>query len=352
MARTTAAWAAPVRPLAAAGVAALLLAALLGGLQRAGWAPWPQLAVAASVSHGALMVGGWLGTVIALERAVALKTRLAWAAPALSALGGAALASGHFAGGDLLLCGAAAAFTATGAQLLRRQRAVHHGVMILAGAAWLAGNAGAAWGAAHDAVLAAWFAFLVLTIAAERLEMTRLLRRHPAAQPAFLAIVALLLGGVALAYAQPAAGLAIYGTALVALAAWLATQDIARITVRQHGLPRYMAVALWLGYGWLAFGGVAWLGMAFGCPGREAAVHALGLGFVISMVMAHAPVIVPALARVKLRFSAAFYAPLALLHLSLAWRLAVDLPSGALLNAAAFALFALTAAGAALAARR
>ena len=113
-----------------------------------------------------------------------------------------------------------------------------------------------------------------------------------------------------------------------------------------------MAVALWLGYGWLAFGGVAWLGMAFGCPGREAAVHALGLGFVISMVMAHAPVILPALARVKLRFSAAFYAPLALLHLSLAWRLAVDLPSGALLNAAAFALFALTAAGAALAARR
>jgi hypothetical protein len=51
------------------------------------------------------------------------------------------------------------------------------------------------------------------------------------------------------------------------------------------------------------------------------ALHALGLGFTFSMVIGHAPVIVPALAGVRLRFGAWFYAPLLLLHASLACRL-------------------------------
>ena len=56
------------------------------------------------------------------------------------------------------------------------------GIVLLAGAfAWLAGNLSFAAGAASHAVLPWWFAFLVMTIAAERLEMTRLRRRRPAA---------------------------------------------------------------------------------------------------------------------------------------------------------------------------
>ncbi len=70
------------------------------------------------------------------------------------------------------------------------------------------------------------------------------------------------------------------------------------------------------------------------------------------MVMAHAPVILPAVAGVKLQFGPGFYVPLALLHGSLLFRLAVDRSWGALLNSAALALFALTAAAAALLWRR
>jgi hypothetical protein len=40
-----------------------------------------------------------------------------------------------------------------------------------------------------------WFAFLVLTVAAERLEMTRLMRQRPGAARALHAIVAALLLG-------------------------------------------------------------------------------------------------------------------------------------------------------------
>jgi len=117
-------------------------------------------------------------------------------------------------------------------------------------------------------------------------------------------------------------------------------------------------VCLLGGYAWLAVGGVAWGAMALGLPVRDAAMHALGLGFIVSMVMGHAPVILPAVARIKLLFGGWFYLPLALLHGSLAWRLAggwADLQvrgAGAVWNACALGLFGVTVAGAALAWRR
>jgi len=76
------------------------------------------------------------------------------------------------------------------------------------------------------------------------------------------------------------------------------------------------------------------------------------------MMLGHAPVILPAIARVKLLFGRAFYLPLALLHLSLAVRLAggfLDAGArafGAAGNAVAILVFALTVAGAAIAWRR
>jgi hypothetical protein len=113
-----------------------------------------------------------------------------------------------------------------------------------------------------------------------------------------------------------------------------------------------MAVALLAGYAWLALGGLAWAAMAAGLAARDAALHAVGLGFVLSMVMAHAPVILPAVAGVRLAFGPWFYAPLALLHASLVLRLAVAPAAGATLNALALLLFALTVIGSALAGRR
>jgi hypothetical protein len=346
---------APLR-LAAAGVIGLILvAAVLGGLQRLGVAPAPALTANAALSHGALMIGAWLGTVIALERAVALKTALARSAPPLAAAGGLALLAGTDVTGAALLCAAATAFALAHVELLRRQRVPHVFVLALAALCWWGGNAAFAFAAptAATPVLAAWFAFLVLTIAAERLELTRLKRRHVAAQPVFFAIVAALVAGVSAGFVWPAVGGMLFSAALVTLAIWLATQDVALVTIHQRGLPRYMAVALLAGYAWLAAGGVAWGATALGqAAARDTALHALGLGFVLSMVMAHAPVILPAVAGVRLAFGSWFYAPLALLHGSLLLRLAWAPAPGATLNALALLLFALTVIGSALAWRR
>lgn len=335
-----------------------LVAAIGGGLLRAGvgWQALPDSATAgrAAVAHAALMMSGFLGTAIALERAVAVKLRWAFASPFMSGIGGLLLLAGYTGAGAWLGVIAALVFVGINLVIVKRLPAAHTMLLLVGALAWLAGAGSFASGQPGDAFVPWWFAFLVSTIAAERLEMTRLTRRHPAAQPALLALVFALLAGAALSAPAPALGGLVYGAALAALAVWLGVFDIARRTVLTHGLGRYMAVCLLGGYVWLGVAGIAWAGMAIGMPTRDAALHALGLGFVISLVMGHAPVILPAVARVKLHFGRGFYVPVALLHASLVLRLAGGLmipelrAAGAALNAVALALFAATVAGSAI----
>lgn len=351
-----------MKPLFGLSVLTLLLAAVAGGLLRvgivlpgAGDAAW--LGHAAG-SHAALMIGAFLGSAIGIERAVAVKRRLAFTAPLASVLGGLCLLGGQAAAGAWLLVAASAAFVVVNLVIVRRQQAAHTVLLLVAAFAWLAGNLLFALSARPAAPLPCWFAFLAMTIAAERLEMTRVMRRGPEVGLLLFAVLALLLAGAAWFVTSPASGGLLYGIALTLLAMWFGWFDVARRTVRAHGLARYMAVALLGGYAWLAVAGLAWIGMAFGLPLRDTALHALGLGFIVSMMMGHAPVILPAMARVKLSFGGWFYAPLLALHVSLALRLGVGYTDfawrarGALFNAAALALFILTVAGAALAWRR
>lgn len=146
---------------------------------------------------------------------------------------------------------AALAFVATTLALHARQPAPHATLAVAAACAW-AGGAGAIQvaGGPADAAIAAWLAFLVGTIAAERLEMTRLTRRRPGTGATLAAAVSLLGVGVAASAVSPRVGGLAYGSGLVAIAAWLLVHDVARRTVSVPGLPRYMAVCLLAGYAW------------------------------------------------------------------------------------------------------
>lgn len=337
-------------------VAASLLAGILGGLLRVGVAVSPGDWLArAALAHAALVMGGFFGTVIGIERAVAAKRRAGWLAPLASGFAGVALLSGATALAGGLLVAAASVFVAVNVGLWKKQPAPHTALLLASAAAWWVGNLLFAGGAAGTAVLPWWFAFLVMTIAAERLEMTRLMRRRPGAQSSLLVVLVLLVLGAGVSAVSALAGGVLFGAALLALAGWLLAFDVARRTVRAEGLPRYMAVCLLGGYAWLAAGGIAWAATALGWPARDAALHALGLGFIFSMMLGHAPVILPAVARVKLQFGAFFYVPLAALHASLALRLfwgasdAAQRAAGATFNAAAIALFAATVVGSAVA---
>jgi hypothetical protein len=147
--------------------------------------------------------------------------------------------------------------------------------------------------------------------------------RSDRVQQLLIAAIALFAAGLVISIFAERAGMRIAGVGLVAQAAWLARYDVARRTVRTGGVTRFMASALLAGYVWLACAGALWTATAAlsDGPAYDASLHAVFLGFVMSMVFAHAPVTVPAVLRMQLPFTRGFYGHLALLHLSLALRL-------------------------------
>ena len=335
-----------------------LLIGVGAGLARLGWGV-PELAASAAASHGPLMIGGFFGVVIALERAVAIGRYWAYFGPLLAGVSTLAAIAGAPLAQAWLLALAGIVFLAASLDVWRRQRALFTLTLALGAACWPLGSVlWAAGFAVHD-VVTWWLAFLILTIAGERLELSRFLPPSGSARRAFVAIVGVILAGL-LAFASRA-GVPLFALGSLALSVWLVKQDIARRTVRKQGLTRFIAVCLLSGYGWLAIGAVTMLagGFAPGTRSHDAALHAIALGFVFSMVFGHAPIILPAVLRVTMRYHWSFYVPLALLHGSLALRLAGDAAgrfdwtrAGGMLNAVALAAFIVGTAGAVLRARR
>lgn len=310
-------------PLLALALVALL-AGLWAGLLRLGL-DVPELRPALAGLHGPLLVLGFLGTQIGLERAVALRRRWPYLAPAAAGAGALWLLLGlPLAAGQALLAVAGLALTAVSVAVYRLAPAMHNAIMGLGAAAWAAGAIAWLAGAEISRVVPLLAAFLVLTIVGERLELSRL-RRPPASARLLLLIPVLAFAaGALLVLADPVAGVRLAGAGLLGQALWLARYDVARRTIRVPGATRYMAVALLCGYVWLAVGGVVWLvqGDLLGAGfAYDAMVHAIFIGFVFSMVFAHAPVIVPAVLGVALPYRPSFYAPLALLHIGLVVRL-------------------------------
>ncbi|MFT3736261.1 MAG: hypothetical protein QM776_14780 [Rhodocyclaceae bacterium] len=325
---------------------AALVAGVLSGLARLGVAV-PGFAVQLAGQHGALMVGGFFGTLIGLERAVALGRAWPYAAPAMSGLATLCLLAGLPGPAPLLMCLAALCMFAACASVWLRQRVAHHLALMLAALAWLLGNLVWALQGHVLAAVALWAAFLILTIAGERLELSRFVPTPLWARRVFGGIVAVLLLGAADSVFA-AWGLQLFAAALLALALWLLRYDIARRTVRVAGLTRYMALCLLSGYVWLGIAAVLGLlgAMAPGHALRDAALHALLLGFVLAMVFGHAPVILPALTRMGFRWHRGFYVPLLALHATLGARVLAGLIAdfslrqhAALGNALVIALF-------------
>lgn len=276
--------------------------------------------------HGILMVLGFLGTVISLERSVALRRRWGYLAPA--GLGAGALLTLSPAPellGQLVLLGGAVILIGVYGALWRR---AHDDIVLaqLVGAV-LAAAAVAVWIRTDvPTVLILLSGFIVVTIAAERVELARLTLPRSSGDVLLAGTAAMGAAG-AIALVWPAAGGRSFGVALAVSALWLATHDVAVRTIRGRGLPRFAAAAMLAGYAWLVVAAGAWV--AAGAAGTgwayDTVVHAVFLGFGMSMVMAHAPVILPSVLRVKLPYHPVMWVPLVALHVTLAVRVAGSL---------------------------
>ena len=346
-------------PLVATAMAALGFG-VWTGLLRLGWA-LPRPDESFGTLHGPLMICGFLGTLIAVERAVALGRAWAYAAPLLSAAGVVVLLLGGPPGtAPLLMTAAGALLTATCGAIVVAQPTLFTTTMALGALAWCVGNLAWRGGVGVPQFVTWWVAFLVLTIAGERLELSRLMPRPQSAERAFVVVVAVLLAGLACGGIASGSGARLTGAAFVALTVWLARYDVARRTIRQTGLPRFTAWCLLSGYGWLAVAGLIALfgGALVNTAGYDAFLHAVLLGFVFAMIFGHAPIIFPAVLGIRIPFRGSFYLHLLLLHCSVALRLEGDAVGydpprawGGLFNALAVLLFVLNTARAAIAGR-
>lgn len=304
--------------------------------------------------HGVILVLGFVGTLVALERAVALDRRWGLLAPACLGAGGVLVltAAPRTVGAALFLVGA---LTLVAVYVPLWRRAGDAAILVQAGGGVLGAGAALLWLADVPVPwLLPWLAgFLILTIAGERLELARVALLDTAAETQLLAVAGGLVAAVLAALLWPTVGYPLLGASLLALMFWLWRHDVARRTVRASGLPRYMAWCLLAGYAWLAVPALVWLltGPVRSGAGYDAVVHALFLGFVISMIMAHAPVILPAVIRRPLPYTPVMYLPAVLLHASLLLRIAVGdargiewaVQAGGVLNIVAVLAFAAVA---------
>ncbi|ULA61908.1 MAG: conserved membrane protein of unknown function [Nitrospira sp.] len=334
-------------PLLALGMVALLTG-LWAGIARLGWdVPLPRSGF--SSLHGPLMVSGFLGTLISLERAVALGQPWAYAAPLLTGLGAVVLiANGPLVVAQLLLLGGSAGLVTIFAAIIRRHPALYTFTMGGGAIIWALGNLLWFLGWPVFLVVFWWAAFLVVTIAGERLELARLQQVTAGAQTAFLLCFGTLLAGLLLLGWWFDGAVRLFGAGLIALALWLGFNDIARRTVHQSGLTRFIAVCLLSGYVWLGVSGLAAMlygGVPVG-PQYDAMLHAFFLGFVFAMIFAHAPIIFPAVLGARMMYRPLFYVHVLLLQTTLVVRLVGDVAGwgvgrqvGGLLNAVTLVLF-------------
>jgi hypothetical protein len=299
-----------------------LLAGLDAALMLLGL-PAPVSAARLPDVHGMLLVLGFVGTLISLERAVALGHRAGYLAPGLLGAGAVLLVSpAPLPLARAVLLAGTVALAGMYVPLWRRQR--DDAVLVQALGAVLATGAATLWLAdvAVPTLLPWLVGFVVLTIAGERLELARI-AMGPGAGRTLVLLSAALVVTVTASLLWPALGTPTVGLGLVALVGWLATHDVARRTVRSRGQVRFMAASMLAGYFWLAVAGAVW---AVGGPAVEgvrydAVVHAVFLGFTLSMVMAHAPVILPAVLRRPTPYQPVMLVPAVTLHASLALRL-------------------------------
>lgn len=338
-----------------------LVTGLWGGLFRAG-AVLPPPSPAVVGLHGPVMVCGFLGTLISLERAVALGKLWGYLAPLLSAVGiGISIIGVGFGLGPLLVAAGSLVLCAIFVRVYRMQPAGFLVVMGLGAVAWLVGNIFWWMQISLPVVVWWWMMFLVLTIAGERLELSRMLDHDPRVMRPFKLLTAVISVGLIILQLSPDVGVRLIGAGMIGLGLWMVVYDIARYTIRTQGLTRFIAACLLAGYMWLIVGGVMAAGFGYEVAGLryDAMLHAVFVGFVFSMIFGHAPIIFPSVLGLQVGYTPWLYLHLGILHAGLLLRCVSDIlvwipgrQIGSWMSAVAITLFLMTMVATLVSARR
>lgn len=272
--------------------------------------------------HGPLMVGSFLGTVILIERVATLKIRFLYVFPFLSGISGLLILI-QFPS-PALICQSIASLGLISIYgiIIYRYKSSYYYLMFTGAVFWLLGLIQIIFDFGYSAGTYSWFLFVLYTILAERLELSKFMPSRPMKIPTLYSILILSLLGVLLKVDW------ILGIAFLLIGLWLFSYDIIRISIRKEGIHRFVATSLGLGYGWLGITGLLLvLDLPYGFV-YDAIVHGFFIGFTFNMIFAHGPIIFPGVAGLTVKpYHPVLYLWTILLNLSLLIRIWADLIS-------------------------
>lgn len=299
---------------------ASLLAGMWTGLTRLGL---EVLHLNATAHHGAIMVGGFLGTLISLEKAIPLQKKIFLVVPVISASSIVFFMTGQFGYSLMALILASIGLCLIFATYLIRQYDLTLMLMFLGSLFWMVGNILLLTRNFYPLAFPWWMAFLLFTIVAERLELSKFLPVTKTNKNVLLIFLGIFLLGVLLPFHTY--GTYFTGINLILISAWLIRYDVVRITIRKKGLTRFTGIALLSGYVALVFDGIFLLTFPNTPFAYDAILHTFFLGFIFSMIFAHGPIIFPGVLGSPIKpFHPILYLPLVLLISSVVVRVTAD----------------------------
>jgi len=298
-----------------------LIAGIWAGLIRMEW-DLPLTPVA--VHHGAIMVGGFLTTLIALEKAIPLKQKLAFVVPVISAFSLIMVVPGYFhVGHYFLLAGSVGLFIIHAYYLYLHPRDLSIMLMMVGAGCLITGNAMLIHKQFYPAAFPLWTGFLLFTITAERIELSRFLPVSSRMKNLLLSFMALFLSGIIIPF--HGVGKYLSATAMICIAVWMLRHDIMRIGLKKKGLTRFSSVALLIANSWLIINGVLLIVMPDSAYSYDILVHSFFIGYAFAMIFAHGPIILPGVLGITSKpFHPVLYAWLFLVQGSLLLRLVAD----------------------------
>lgn len=297
-----------------------LIFGFLTGLNRIGWSIFASPATA---HHGAIMIGGFLGTLIALEKLIPLKNRILFLVPVLS--GGSLvlfLLNFPYAAMTMLLC-ASFFLCCIFAFYLYKHRELQYVMMLLGAISWFIGNTLLLTKKMYPLSFPWWLGFILFVIIGERLEITKFL--PVTGKQKSVVFFFLLLYFISCLVSFHGIGNIISGVALIGISVWLLRYDIIRISISKTLLTKYVAMALLCGYVALMLCGIFFITMKGSLLAYDALIHTFFLGFTFSMIFAHGPIILPGVLGISVKpYHKIFYVWLILLQVSWLVRVYAD----------------------------
>ena len=294
-----------------------LIIGILAGLFRMGWIiPIGEVAG----EHGALMTGSFLGTLICLERIVALKKKWLYLIPLISGLSVIFFYLGLQQVAFIMLTVGSLGLIYIYIDLIQRFNEYYFYIMMLGAIGWAVGNIIMIVAPFYPQVAPWWIVFILLTVFGERLELSKFLPKSKRKRNSMILAISVFMIGIVLPYHS--LGKIISGTGLIFMAIWLLHYDIARKSVKAHGIHRFTGSLLLAGYFWLIICGLLMIIDFNTLYNYDAMLHSFFLGFTFSMIFAHAPIIFPGVAGFTFRpFHGSLFIWAILLQLTLAMRI-------------------------------